>query len=311
MFISPLARRLAAEGGVDVAALAGRGTGPRGRVVADDVREFIASGAPKTVAASAAADAGVGASAAAAAASPVSFDSRATQGFTDVPHTNMRRVIASRLTEAKQTVPHYYLTTDVTIDNLLALRSRLNAALPDGERLSVNDFVLKASALAMRAVPEVNSSWMDTAIRQYDYVDISVAVAVESGLVTPIVRDADKLGLSGISASVRQLVAKARDRKLMPEDYQGGTFSVSNLGMFGVKSFSAIINPPQAAILAVGAASKRVVPNDDPDSDAVYKHATVMSCTASCDHRVVDGAVGAQWLGAFKGFMENPETMLL
>lgn len=300
VFISPLAKRLAAEAGFAPADLAGRGTGPRGRVIAADVEEFLASGASAQAEAPSAAPA--------VQAAP---QADARSGYVDIPHTSMRRVIAQRLTESKATVPHYYLSSEVRIDSLMALRARLNAALPDDERLSVNDFIIKASALALRKVPEMNSSWFDDVIRQYDYVDISVAVAVDAGLITPIVKDADKLGLSGISSTVRDLVTRAREKRLAPHEYQGGTFSLSNLGMYGVKHFSAIINPPQAAILAVGAAEKRVVPNDDPEAEVPYKEATVMTVTASCDHRVVDGAVGAQWLGAFRGLVEDPETMLL
>jgi pyruvate dehydrogenase E2 component (dihydrolipoamide acetyltransferase) len=221
----------------------------------------------------------------------------------------MRRVIAQRLSQSKQTVPHYYLTTEVQLDAVLALRAQLNADLPADGKLSVNDFLVKASALACRRVPEVNSSWLETGVRAYDFVDVAVAVAVPDGLVTPIVRDAHAKGLSAISGGVKALVEKARARKLAPEDYQGGTFTVSNLGMFGVRQFSAIINPPQAAILAVGAAERRVVPGAEKDDP--LRQAVVMAATLSCDHRVVDGAVGAQWLAAFKELMENPTKMLL
>ena len=188
-------------------------------------------------------------------------------------------------------------------------REALNAGAKDS-KLSVNDFVIKASALALRKVPQVNSSWMEKVVRQYDYVDISVAVSTDAGLITPIVRDADLKGLSLISADVKALAEKARANKLAPADYQGGTFTISNLGMFGVDSFCAIINPPQACILAVSGASKKVVPNDK-DASSPYRTVTVMNVTLSCDHRVVDGAVGAQWLKAFKGYIERPMSMLL
>jgi pyruvate dehydrogenase E2 component (dihydrolipoamide acetyltransferase) len=237
--------------------------------------------------------------------------------YTDLPHSNVRRVIASRLSQSKQTIPHYYLSVDVNMDAVNKLRAELNGALeasagkgpdaPKAAKLSVNDFIIKASALACRRVPEANSSWQDNAIRQYNYVDVSVAVSTDAGLVTPIVKDADTKGLAGISSDVKSLAAKARANKLAPSDYQGGTFTISNLGMFGVKNFSAIINPPQAAILAVGAAEARL----SQAKDGSVSSSQVMSVTLSCDHRVVDGAVGAQWLQAFKGFLEKPNTMLL
>jgi pyruvate dehydrogenase E2 component (dihydrolipoamide acetyltransferase) len=235
---SPLARRLAAEAGVPLAAVAG--TGPGGRVIAADIREAKEAGVTAAAAAPAAA-----APAPAAAAAGTSYVPDARNGFVDIPHTNMRRVIAQRLTASKQQVPHYTLTMDVSLDALLALRAQLNAELPADGKLSVNDFLVKASALALRKVPEVNASWLESGIRSYNYVDVSVAVALPEGLVTPIVRDADTKGLTAIGASVKGLVGKAREKKLKPEDYQGGTFTISNLGMFGIRQFSAIINPPQ------------------------------------------------------------------
>jgi pyruvate dehydrogenase E2 component (dihydrolipoamide acetyltransferase) len=247
-----------------------------------------------------------GAAAAAAAAAPAGD---AARGFTDVPHSSVRATIARRLVASKATVPHYFLTVDVTLDALLALRTRLNAALGEGAaKVSVNDCLVKAAAAALRKVPQVNSSWFDDGfIRAYDYVDVSVAVAAPDGLVTPVVRDADKKGLGAVAAEVRALVDKAHAKKLSLADMSGGTFTISNLGMFGVKQFAAIINPPQAAILAVGAATARVVPAEGGG----VKQALVASMTLSCDHRVVDGAVGAQWLQAFKALVEAPETMLL
>ena len=203
------------------------------------------------------------------------------------------------------------------MDAVIKLRAELNASLESqvkdksqATKLSVNDFIIKASALACRKVPAANSSWTDNAIRQYNYVDVSVAVSTDNGLVTPIVKDADVKGLAGISGEVKSLAAKARANKLTPAEYQGGTFTISNLGMFGVKTFSAIINRPQAAILAVGATEARLVPSAK-DASTPYTTAQVMSVTLSCDHRVVDGAVGAQWLQAFKGYIEQPSTMLL
>lgn len=251
------------------------------------------------------------AAAAAAPAAPVAASSAGD--YTDIPHSNVRKVIASRLSQSKQTIPHYYLSVDVTMDAVLKLRGELNASLEKagGAKLSVNDFIIKASALACRKVPAANSSWQDNAVRQFNYVDVSVAVSTDAGLVTPIVKDADLKGLSGISTDVKNLAAKARANKLSPAEYQGGTFTISNLGMFGVKSFSAIINPPQAAILAVGATESRLVPAAAKDAASPFQTAQVMNVTLSCDHRVVDGAVGAQWLQAFKGFIEKPNTMLL
>lgn len=285
---TPLARRLAREQGVDINAVVGSGSG--GRIVAADL---------DGVTPSAAVGGGV-----------------SGEGFTDIPHTTMRKAIAKRLTQSKQSIPHYYLSVDINMDKILKLREELNASLQKkgGEKavkLSVNDFVLKASALALKKVPTVNSTWMDNAIRQYKYVDISVAVSTDNGLITPIVFDADVKGLAAIGSDVRELAAKARDKKLQAHEFQGGTFSVSNLGMFGVKNFSAIINPPQAAILAVGATEKRVVPHDNPTPANPYKVSNFMSVTLSCDHRVVDGAVGAQWLQAFREYLEEPNTMLL
>lgn len=305
---SPAARRVAAEQGVSLDGI--QGTGPNSRILQADVQEQGASvkAAPAPAAATAAAP-----RAAPAAAQPLSAGD-----YTDIPNSNVRKVIASRLSQSKQTIPHYYLSVDVTMDAVLKLRSELNATLEKqvtdkstATKLSVNDFIIKASALACRKVPAANSSWTDSAIRQYNYVDVSVAVSTDNGLVTPIVKDADVKGLAGISGDVKSLAAKARANKLQPAEYQGGTFTISNLGMFGVKSFSAIINPPQAAILAVGSTEARLVPNLAKDAATPYTTAQVMSVTLSCDHRVVDGAVGAQWLQAFKGYIEKPNTMLL
>jgi pyruvate dehydrogenase E2 component (dihydrolipoamide acetyltransferase) len=219
-------------------------------------------------------------------------------------------VIARKLLESKQTIPHYYLSIDCEMDALMSTRAQINASGDGAYKISVNDFVIKASALALRDVPELNASWMDTFIRQYDNVDINVAVQTESGLLTPVVANVDTLGLQGISANVKELAGKAKASKLTPADLNVGSFTISNLGMFGIKHFCAIINPPQAAILAVGTTEKRVVPasGDDPNDLKVVQ---VMNVTLSCDHRVVDGAMGAMWLNAFKGYMENPLKMLL
>lgn len=222
----------------------------------------------------------------------------------------MRKVIAQRLTQSKQEVPHYYLTVEIEMDKVLKLREMLNRDAKTGApKLSVNDFVVKASALALKAVPEANSAWNKDFVRQYHNADICVATATPGGLITPIVRKAEQLGLSSISTSVRDLASRAREGKLQPHEYQGGSFTISNLGMFGVKSFTAIINPPQACILAVGATEKKVVASETAKEG--LEERSVMHVSLSCDHRVVDGAVGASWLKAFKGYMEQPLTMLL
>ena len=222
---------------------------------------------------------------------------------------NIKKVTAKRLQESKQTVPHFYLSVDVRMDALLAAREALKAAAGATEvKLTVNDFVLKAAALACMRVPEVNSSWQGDRIRRYASVDIGVAVQTEAGLMVPVVRGAERKGLAAISREVKALAAKAKEGKLAPGDFVGGTFTISNLGMLGVKSFAAIVNPPQAAILAVGATRQELVPAAGAPG---YAAARLMNVTLSCDHRVVDGAVGAAWLGAFKGFLEEPMTLML
>ena len=295
IFASPLARRMAKQAGLALEAIAG--TGPNGRIVKVDVEAAIAAAAaaPAVAAPSPAAPA----PAPAAPAAPAAYQ--------DAPASTMRRVIAQRLQEAKREVPHFYLTVDCEVDALLDTRAQLNER-SDAYSLSVNDFVIRAAALALRKVPAANASWVDGALRQYASADVSVAVAIEDGLVTPIVRNADAKGLAEISAEVKELAGRARAKPmgLAPEEYQGGTFSVSNLGMYGIKEFAAIINPPQSMILAVGAAEQRPVVKD-----GALAVATMMSCTLSVDHRVVDGALGARFLQAFKGLIEDPLTMLL
>jgi len=302
IFASPLARSVAAELGIELSQV-GAGSGPEGRIVKSDIDRYAAS-APAVQQATVATAAAAPAQAAFAAASGPSQD---------VPLSNMRQTIASRLTTAKREVPHYYLTITCNVDALVNTRAELNERLEkDGVKLSVNDFIVKASALSMAKVPEVNSSFMDTFIRQYDYVDVCVAVATPGGLITPIIPDADRLGLAGISTKVKELATKAKEGGLQPHEYQGGTFTISNLGMFGVDHFSAIINPPQAAILAVGGAETKIVQSGtDDEGKPVYSTSKTMTVTLSCDHRVVDGAVGAQWLQAFKGYIEDPMRMLL
>uniref|UniRef100_A0A8C7L1P6 Acetyltransferase component of pyruvate dehydrogenase complex n=1 Tax=Oncorhynchus kisutch TaxID=8019 RepID=A0A8C7L1P6_ONCKI len=291
VFVSPLAKTLAAEKGIDLAQVSG--SGPDGRVTRKDIETFVP---PKAVPAPVS-----------AAPSPASTPSPAvavsTGTFTDIPISNIRRVIAQRLMQSKQTIPHYYLSVDVNMDQVLELRMELNNI-----KLSVNDFIIKASALACLKVPEANSSWLDSVIRQNHVVDVSVAVSTPNGLITPIVFNAHTKGLAAISSDVSALAAKARDGKLQPHEFQGGTFTISNLGMFGVKNFSAIINPPQACILAVGGSEKRLLP---ADNEKGFDVASMMSVTLSCDHRVVDGAIGAQWLAEFRKFLEKPVTMLL
>jgi pyruvate dehydrogenase E2 component (dihydrolipoamide acetyltransferase) len=221
--------------------------------------------------------------------------------------SGMRKTIAKRLTESKTTVPHFYLTIECEMDKLMAQRKELNNRLADeGVKLSVNDFIIRATALALKKVPAANVQFAGDKMYWYERADISVAVAVDGGLVTPVVRGADNKGLADISRDVKELATKARDGKLMPEDYAGGTFSISNLGMYGIKEFGAVINPPQGAIMAVGAGEQRPVVKD-----GALAVATVMSCTLSCDHRAIDGAVGAEFLAAFKGYIEDPITMLL
>ncbi|XP_055540638.1 dihydrolipoyllysine-residue acetyltransferase component of pyruvate dehydrogenase complex, mitochondrial isoform X2 [Wyeomyia smithii] len=230
--------------------------------------------------------------------------------FVDIPVSNIRGVIAKRLLESKTTIPHYYLTVDVNMDQINKLRSKFNKQLEkDGVKLSINDFIIKASAMACKKVPEANSAWMGSIIRQFDAVDVSVAVSTDRGLITPIVFGADRKGLTDISKDVKNLAAKAREGKLQPQEFQGGTFSVSNLGMFGVTHFSAIINPPQSCILAIGGTQKRIVP--DKDSEQGWKESDYVAVTLSCDHRTVDGAVGARWLQYFRQFLEDPHSMLL
>jgi len=288
IFATPLAKRIAKENGVDLRTVSG--SGPHGRIVKADIE--AASAAPSTALP-------------AAAARPAPPAAPASGTYTEVPLTAMRKVIARRLTEAKQTVPHFYLTVDYKLDKLLALRSELNQR-GDGVKLSVNDFIIRAVALGLRKVPAANASFSETAIRLYDEVDISVAVATPAGLLTPIIRHADQKGLAAISSEMKALAAKAKDGKLKPEEFQGGGFSISNLGMYGIKDFAAIINPPQGCILAVGAGEQRPVV-----IDGALAIATVMSCTLSVDHRVVDGAIGAEFLAALRGLIEDPLTMLL
>ena len=311
IFASPLARRMAQQAGLDLAAIIG--SGPQGRIVKADIDAALltARTAPAT-----AAPAARPATAAPVIPLPIPLAGLALSKervvalagdppYTERPLNAMRRVIARRLTESKQTVPHFYLTIDCEIDALLKIRAELNAK-SDAYRISINDFVIRAAALALRQVPAANASWSDEAIILWDTVDIAVAVALDDGLITPIVKQAHRKGLATIANEAKDLAARARAGKLKLEEFLGGTFSISNLGMFGVREFAAVINPPQGGILAVGAGEKRPVVKD-----GALAVATVMSCTLSCDHRAVDGAVGAQFLAAFKKLIEDPLTMLL
>ncbi|MCS5717144.1 2-oxo acid dehydrogenase subunit E2 [Herbiconiux sp. CPCC 205763] len=308
LFVSPIARKLARERGLDPATIAG--SGPGGRIVRRDVEEALASGsvtaaAPASPASASASPAASGVPAAPAAPAPASAASTATTGDWDlIPHTGMRRAIARRLTESKSTVPHFYLTAEPRVDALLALRAEVNAQSP--VRVSVNDFVVKAVAAAFAEVPEANVTWSDEGMRKHHAVDIAVAVATDGGLLTPVVRGVDSKSLTAVSSTIQELVAKAKDKRLKQDELEGGSFSVSNLGMYGTVEFSAILNPPQSGILAVGAAKQQAVV-----IDGELAVATVMRCTLSVDHRAVDGALAAQWLAAFTKRIENPLSILL
>ena len=299
VFASPLARRMAKQAGIDLSAL--KGSGPNGRIIKADIEsaQQKAPTAPTPSAQPTTAPAPV--------ARPASSIAAPHQL---VPHSNMRKVIARRLTEAKSTIPHFYVSMDIEIDAMNKLLAELNAKAPkegDGAYvITINDMVIKASAATLRRVPTVNAAWTDDGMALFDDVDISVAVAIPDGLITPIIRKADTKGLATISKEMKDLATRARAGKLKPEEFQGGGFSISNMGMFGVTEFSAIINPPQSAILAVAAGQKRPVVKND--SLAI---ATVMTCTLSVDHRVVDGALGARWLREFKRIVEDPLSLLL
>merc|ERR1712227_19659 len=291
---SPYAKKLASEKNVPLNQLAG--SGPGGRIVANDVNSYVPSAAPAA------------APAQAAAAAPVSAPAGLGAGdFTDLDLTNMRKTIASRLCESKNSIPHYYLTRTIRTDAINELRGQLNQI--SDVKISVNDFIIKAASLACLKVPEANSAWMGDTIRQYNVVDMSVAVATPNGLITPIVFDSHTKGLAQISSDVKRLAAKARDGKLQPAEFVGGTFTISNLGMMGIDHFTAIINPPQSCILAVGGNTQRLIPSDNNEKG--FEVVTEMKVTLSCDHRTVDGAVGAQWLKHFAEFIENPITMHL
>lgn len=312
IFASPLARRIAEQKGLDLSQITG--SGPRGRIVKADV-EADQPGATKTDAAAPVADAPAKATAApvpaAPAAKPVDPGSVAAmyQGreYTEIPLDGMRRTIAARLTEAKQTIPHFYLRRDIQLDALMAFRAQLNGQLEGrGVKLSVNDFIIKACALALQQVPAANAVWAGDRVLQMKASDVAVAVAIEGGLFTPVLKDAEVKTLSALSSEMKDLATRAKSRKLAPHEYQGGSFAISNLGMFGIDNFDAVINPPHGAILAVGAGVKKPVVGED----GALAVATVMSVTLSVDHRVIDGALGAELLGAIKDNLENPMAML-
>jgi pyruvate dehydrogenase E2 component (dihydrolipoamide acetyltransferase) len=310
-FSSPLARRLAKDAGIDISAVAG--TGPHGRVIKKDVETAVAGGGAKAAPAAAAAPTTAAAPAplAKGASDEAVLKNFAEGSYELVPHDGMRKVIAKRLQESKQTIPHFYVSVDCELDALLALRAQLNSAAPerDGKpayKLSVNDMVIKALALALRDVPDANVSWTETNMVKHKHADVGVAVSIPGGLITPIVRSAELKSLSAISNEMKDLGARAKSRKLKPEEFQGGTTAVSNMGMMGVKNFAAVVNPPHATILAIGAGEERVVVKKGQ-----MVIANVMTVTLSTDHRAVDGALGAELLGAFKRYIESPMGMLV
>jgi len=294
-----LARRLASESGIDLSRISG--SGPHGRIVARDI-EVSAASAPRVM-------------------SSLAVDTNPEQvkalyrdtPYDEVPLDGMRRTIAARLVQSKQTIPHFYLTADITVDRLLAMREEVNAAVqkgPDGNpvfRLSVNDFIIKAWSAALQRVAAANAAWAGDRILRFKHSDVGVAVAIDGGLITPIIRQAETKSLTAISAEMRELAGRARERRLKPAEYQGGSSAISNLGMYGIREFAAIINPPQATILAVGAARRQAM--EKPDGGVGF--ASVVTVTLSCDHRVVDGALGAELLAAFRGFVEQPVTALV
>ena len=298
IFASPLARRIAADNGLDLTAITG--SGPKGRIVKADLSTAVAPAA-----AAAPVSAVTMPTSANAAAVEAIYQGR---GFKTVPLDGMRKIIASRLTEAKQTIPHFYLRRDIRLDKLLRVRGEINKGLEArGVKTSMNDFIIKACALALQKVPTANAVWAGDRVLQMEASDISVAVAIEGGLFTPVLQDAEAKPLSQLAVEMKDLAARARNRKLAPHEYQGGSFSISNLGMMGIDNFDAVINPPQGAILAVGAGKKRPVVLDDGSLSV----ATVMSVTMSVDHRVIDGALGAELLNVIVNYLENPLSMLV
>jgi len=308
LFATPLARRIAADKGLDLSQI--QGSGPHGRIIKADVEGATAQPVAAAPAAAAPAPASAAPAAAAVATGPstdVVLKTYADRPYEEVSLDGMRKTIAARLTEAKQSVPHFYLRRDIQLDELLKLRGQLNKQLEArGVKLSVNDFVIKACALALQAVPDANAVWAGDRVLKFKKSDVAVAVAIEGGLFTPVLQNADDKSLSALSTEMKDLAGRARERKLAPHEYQGGSFAISNLGMFGIDNFDAIINPPHAAILAVGAGVKKPIVGKDGELAV----GTVMSVTLSVDHRVIDGALGAQLLQAIKDNIENPMLML-
>ena len=300
---SPLARRIAALKGIDLTALKGKGSGPHGRIVKKDVENAqpVAAAAPSASASAPASPDGL--------ILPQVLDDRvyAPDSYRLEPLDGMRKTVARRLTQSFMQVPHFPLNVDIKLDKLLSARKGINDAAPEGVKVSVNDMLIKASAMALMAEPDCNASFTDNGIAYHNGAHISVAVAIDGGLITPVIRDAEKKGLAEISAEMKDLAGRARERKLKPQEYMGGTFSISNLGMFGIKSFASIINPPEGMIMSVGAGEKQPVVG----ADGQLTIATLMGVTLTCDHRVIGGAEGARWLQAFKRYVETPESMLL
>ena len=296
---------IAKDMGYDISTIPG--TGPDGRVVAADVKEFVpsaataSSGTPSSEATTAAP-----AQAAMATASPIPG-----AGYTDYPISESAKEVAARLAQSKRNVPHYYLTVDISMDALLSLRKELSAAVGEETKLGVYELVIKAAAKSMKAVPSANASWMESVVRVFDSVDMNVVVGTGDNLYTPVIRDCGSKGLKSISDELSSAVSAVESGELTPEFASMGTFTIMNLGMYGIKSCAPIIREPQACALALGTLENRIVPNDDPDSEEIYKESVMMTATLSCDHRVVDGAVGAQWLSAFKSHLESPSTLLL
>ncbi|KAA1468160.1 pyruvate dehydrogenase [Dentipellis sp. KUC8613] len=293
IFASPIAKKIALERGIPLSKI--KGTGPEGRIIREDVEKYQPPAAT-----------------AAAPAPAPGAPAAQTPDYVDIPLTNMRRTIGQRLSQAKVEAPHYYLTVDINMDKVTKLREVFNKTFAEKDKaakLSVNDFIVKAVSKALEDVPEANSAWLGEVVRQYKKADICIAVATPNGLITPIIKDVGSKGLSTISAEAKALAKKARDGKLQPQEYQGGTFTISNLGMYDINHFTAIINPPQSCILAVGSTQPTLVPA--PEEERGFKTVNIMKVTLSSDHRTVDGAVGARWLSAFKGYLENPLTFML
>jgi pyruvate dehydrogenase E2 component (dihydrolipoamide acetyltransferase) len=309
IFASPLARRLAREANLDLASI--MGSGPHGRIIERDIRGAVSGGTARQMPAQRAPQREAPRAVVSGMADAQIAKLFEPGSYEEVPHDSIRKIVARRITEAKQTIPHFYLTLDCELDALLAAREAINAAAPkkDGKptfKVSVNDFVIKALAVAMVRVPDANVTWTETMMLRHKHVDVGVAVAIPGGLITPIVRKAETKGLAAISNEMKDFIARAKNRRLKPEEYQGGSTAVSNLGMYGIKDFAAVINPPQATILAVGTGEKRVIVKEGAPAVA-----TLMTVTLSTDHRAVDGALGAELLAAFKQCIENPAMMLM